>query len=147
MKIGYEPKEESEAASVSQFALWYFFAAVIAYLLFGLSFIGIINIILNLACIVLLHYAGLEDVLFYTVAMIPYFALPREYWTDRICQWIFGVRFPSYLPWLARTRKVLWMTIKSYWIPFFSISNVRLGGLLVSVAVAVAIVIAAGLLI
>jgi hypothetical protein len=150
MKGGYQ-EEPSEAASMSQFALWYFFCfliiSIIQYFTAPSIFIGILNVILNVTCIVLLHYAGLEDVLFYAAAMIKGFELPDTYWENRGWDKIFGIRFPRRLEWLARTRKIGWMTIKSKWIPMFAGKDVHIRGLLLSIVIACNIIIALRILI
>jgi hypothetical protein len=76
-------QDASNATSVGQFAFWYAEIILLLVMVYGLSFSALITLL----SIMFLHYAGLEDVLYYVFERwIP---LPERTWQNRIIR--FGV--------------------------------------------------------
>jgi hypothetical protein len=100
-----EMKEEaSNATSIGQFLFWYL-NIIGTLMIFSISW----HALLVLGCIMLLHYTGLEDILFFVWAnIIP---LPNSWWESHKDVRILGIRFPIELPWLAKNRTIGNITI------------------------------------
>jgi nicotinamide riboside transporter PnuC len=97
--------EASEAISIGQFIFWYAEIVITLLYLLGLS----LNALYILVAIMLLHYFGAEDVMFFIWSnVIP---LPESWWKNKQKTKIFGLVFPTELPWLARNRSIGSITI------------------------------------
>jgi hypothetical protein len=96
----------SEAASVSQFAFWYFYVFVTAFILFDP-----LTALLNIVCVVFLHWCGVEDLLYYF--WMRWFPPPAKYYEYHPMIKILGFEIPKSLYWLSRPRIVAGITIPS----------------------------------
>jgi hypothetical protein len=96
----------SEAASISQFAFWYFYVFFTAFSIFPLQ-IAIVNIL----CIIFLHWTGSEDLGFFIFSR--WIKLPEKYKETHPSIKILGFEIPKNLSWLSRSRKVWIVTIPS----------------------------------
>ncbi len=105
-QVGAFNAKASEAASLSQFALWYFYVMVTAFLLFS-PLIALENI----ASIMFLHWCGVEDFLYFIFAR--WIKLPDKYLATHLQFKILGFGIPVNLPWLAEPRKIGFITIPS----------------------------------
>jgi hypothetical protein len=133
-KGGYNEKA-SDAASISQFALWYLYI-----ILTGIGFIGFnFSLLVTILCITLLHFAGLEDFLFYICA--KRILLPDSYWKDQESLVILGVRLPKSLYWLSRPRKIGPITITNWLMIIAAGKDVKAWRFVVCVAVSLGLVV------
>jgi hypothetical protein len=99
-------KQASEAASLSQFALFYFYVISSAFLLFTWQ-IALINIV----CIIFLHWCGVEDLLYFLFTR--WIKLPAKYLMTHPQIKILGFNIPAILPWLGVSRKIGFITVPS----------------------------------
>jgi hypothetical protein len=96
---GFYNPEASEAASLSQFAFWYFYVVVGAFLLFSP-----LTALLNIFAIIFLHWCGIEDLGYFLFAR--WIKLPPKYLATHPQIKILGFGIPETLPWLAKPRKI-----------------------------------------
>ena len=95
-------KSASEWASLTQFGLFYIYTIALSFATFEP-----ITAIVNLICIVFLHWCGVEDLFYFLLSNI--IKLPKEY-TDSHPN---KLGIPDTLYWLALPRKVWFVTIPS----------------------------------
>jgi hypothetical protein len=95
-------KSASEAASISQFAFWYYYVIVLAFVLFPWD-----EALINILGVMIWHWCGVED-LFYFL-MSNFIKLPKEY-LDSHPNYL-GI--PDSLYWLSEPRKIWKITIPS----------------------------------
>ena len=95
-------KSASEWASLTQFGLFYIYTGALAFSMFDF-----LTAIVNIVCIIFLHWCGVEDLFYFLLSNI--IKLPKEY-LDTHPQ-TFGI--PKTLYWLAEPRKIWKITIPS----------------------------------
>lgn len=98
--------DASEAASISQYSLWYFYVIFTA-----IGYFGLLGGLINLLCILFLHWCGLEDFGYFT--MTRWIKNPPKYIATHKFIRIFGIDFPEKAYWLGTPRKVWFFTIPS----------------------------------
>jgi hypothetical protein len=105
-QVGAYNDSASQAASLSQFAIWYFYVVTSAFLLFSWE-----KALVNIACIVFLHWCGIEDLLYFLFAR--WIKLPQKYLDTHPQIKILGFGIPVSLYWLSVPRKIGFITIPS----------------------------------
>jgi hypothetical protein len=115
---GYNPEHKgvyipsaSEASSIGQFVLMYFYVAIASLVLYNLGYYIWQIALCNILAIGWLHWTGSEDLGYYAFEII--LRHPKEYETTHAYYNICGFHIPKLLPWLARTRKLWFIKIPS----------------------------------
>jgi hypothetical protein len=96
----------SDAASISQFILWYIYVFITAF-----AILPFFTALLNIALIGLLHWCGMEDLFFFLWAR--WIKLPIKYLAIHPTFNFLGFAIPTSLYWLSIPRKIGSITIPS----------------------------------
>lgn len=98
--------DASDNGELSMFAFWYAYVIVLASILFSP-----LTALINIACIVWLHWTGSEDFGYYLALLL--FKNPEKYEDTHVFVTVCGVQFPAELYWLGLPRKIGFITIPS----------------------------------
>jgi hypothetical protein len=101
----------SEAASVGQFLLMYFYAFAAAFVLYTTGIYTWQTCVYSLSALIWLHWTGVEDLGYYLLER--WFKNPQEYDETHPFYTIVGFHIPKNLSHLSRPRKVWFITIPS----------------------------------
>lgn len=104
-------EKASDAASISQFALMYFYALSAAFVLYNLGNYSWQTVVGSLGALLWLHWTGTEDLGYYIFQR--WIKFPKEYLDTHKFINILGWQIPINQSWLSRSRKVWFVNIPS----------------------------------